>query len=88
LARLKLWNALRGLFGGRNAVFYNIISRRSAHPEDFKADMVSLFDLLRDRALHPVVVDRLPLAAAREVHIRIDAGGLGGKIVLLPWPRA
>ena len=28
---------------------------------------------------------RLPLAAAREVHARIDAGGLGGKIVLLPW---
>jgi hypothetical protein len=26
------------------------------------------------------------LAAAREVHSRIDAGGLGGKIVLLPWP--
>jgi NADPH:quinone reductase-like Zn-dependent oxidoreductase len=88
LARLKLWNALSGLFGGRHAVFYNIISRRSAHPEDFKADMVTLFDLVRDRAIHPVVVDRLPLAAAREVHIRIDAGGLGGKIVLLPWPRA
>ena len=37
--------------------------------------MVTLFDLLRDRAIHPVVIDRLPLAAAREVHIRIDAGG-------------
>jgi len=23
---------------------------------------------------------------ASEVHARIDAGGLGGKIVLLPWP--
>ena len=85
LMRLKLWNALSGLFGGRQAVFYNIISRRSTHPEEFKADMVTLFDLLRDRAIHPVVVDRLPLAAAREVHSRIDAGGLGGKIVLRPW---
>jgi hypothetical protein len=37
-------------------------------------------------AVHPVVIDRLPLAAAREVHARIDAGGFGGKIVLLPWP--
>ena len=88
LARLKLCNALSGLFGGRHAVFYNITSRRSAHPEDFKADMVTLFELLRDRAIHPVVVDRLPLAAVREVHTRIDAGGLGGKIVLLPWPSA
>jgi NADPH:quinone reductase-like Zn-dependent oxidoreductase len=65
-------------------VFYSITSHRSAHPEEFKADMLTLFELLRDRAIHPVVIDRLPLAAAREVHTRIDAGGLGGKIVLLP----
>jgi NADPH:quinone reductase-like Zn-dependent oxidoreductase len=88
LARLKLWDALSGLFGGRHAVFYSITSRRSAHPEEFKADMATLFDLLRDHAIHPVVIDRLPLAAAREVHTRIDRGGLGGKIVLLPWLRA
>src|SRR6478735_7986485 len=65
--------------GWAHAVFYSITSRRSAHPEDFKADMVTLFDLLRDRAIHPVVIDRLPLAAARDVHTRIDLGGLGGK---------
>jgi NADPH:quinone reductase-like Zn-dependent oxidoreductase len=86
LARLKLWDVLSSLFGGRHAVFYSITTRRMAHPEDFKADMATLFDLLRDRAIHPVVIDRLPLAAAREVHTRIDLGGLGGKIVLLPWP--
>jgi NADPH:quinone reductase-like Zn-dependent oxidoreductase len=88
LARLKLWDALSGLFGGRRAVFYNITARRATHPEDFKADMATLFDLLRDRAIHPVVIDRLPLVAAREAHTRIDRGGLGGKIVLLPWPEA
>jgi NADPH:quinone reductase-like Zn-dependent oxidoreductase len=65
LARLKLWDVLSGLFGGRHAVFYNITTRRAAHPEDFKADMATLFDLLRDRAIHPVVIDRLPLAATR-----------------------
>jgi NADPH:quinone reductase-like Zn-dependent oxidoreductase len=88
LARLKLWDALSGFFGGRHAVFYSITARRTAHPDDFKADMATLFDLLRDRAIHPVVIDRLPLADAREVHTRIDHGGLGGKIVLLPWPPA
>ena len=85
MVRLKLWNAMSGLFGGRGAVFYSITSRRSTHPDDFKTDMAALFDLLRDRAIHPVVVERLPLTAARDVHTRIDAGGLGGKIVLLPW---
>jgi NADPH:quinone reductase-like Zn-dependent oxidoreductase len=86
LARLKLWGALSFLFGGRRALFYNITARRLAHPEEFKADMATLFELLCDGAIHPVVIDRLPLAAASAVHARIDGGGLGGKIVLLPWP--
>jgi hypothetical protein len=85
LARLKLWGALSFLFNGRRAVWYSITSRRSARPEEFKADMAALLGLLRDGAIHPVVVDRLPLAAARAVHARIDAGGFGGKIVLLRW---
>ena len=47
--------------------------------------MVTLFQLLRAGAIQPVVIERLPLAAASEIHARIDRGGLGGKIVLLPW---
>ena len=86
LARIKLWGVLGGLLGGRRAVFYSITARRLAHPEEFKSDMATLFDLLRAGAIDPVVIERLPLAAARDVHRRIDAGGLGGKIVLLPWP--
>ena len=85
LARLKLWSALSFLFNSRSAVFYSITARRSTHPEEFKADMATLFQLLRAGAIHPVVIERLPLAAASEVHARIDRGGLGGKIVLLPW---
>lgn len=85
LARLKLWNALSFLFRGRSAIFYSITAHRSTHPKEFKADMATLFQLLRTGAIKPVVIERLPLAAASEVHARIDRGGLGGKIVLLPW---
>jgi NADPH:quinone reductase-like Zn-dependent oxidoreductase len=85
LARLKLWSAMSFLFAGRSAVFYSITARRSTHPEEFRADMAALFQLLRDGTIQPRVIERLPLAAAREVHTRIDRGGLGGKIVLLPW---
>jgi len=85
LVRLKLWSAFSFLFGGRRAIFYSITARRSTHAEEFKADMTTLFQLLRAGVLHPVVIERLPLAAASEVHARIDRGGLGGKIVLLPW---
>ena len=86
LARLKLWDSFNAVFRRRRAKWYSITSRRKTHPDEFKADMAALFALLRDGAIHPVVIDRLPLAAAPEVHTRIDAGGLGGKIVLTPWP--
>ncbi len=88
MARLKLWGALGFLFKRRRALFYSVTSRRSTHPEEFNADMATLFGLLRDGIIRPIVIDRLPLGAAREVHVRIDAGGLGGKIVLLPWAPA
>ena len=85
MARLKLWGTLSFLFGGRRAQFFSVTTQRRSHPEAFRTDMAALFALLRDGAIHPVVVDRLPLAAASAVHARIDAGGVGGKIVLLPW---
>ena len=85
LARLKLWGRWVRCSGGRRAVFHSITAHRETHPGEFKADMATLFELLRQNAIYPVVVDRLPLSAAREVHARIDAGGIGGKIVLLPW---
>jgi NADPH:quinone reductase-like Zn-dependent oxidoreductase len=85
LARLKLWSALSFLFRGRRARWYSITDRRLSHPEEFRADMAALFELLRNGAIHPIVIGRELLAAAKNVHARIDAGGLGGKIVLLPW---
>jgi NADPH:quinone reductase-like Zn-dependent oxidoreductase len=86
LVRIKLWGLLGGLlFGGRRAMFYSITTHRSKKLADFKGDMAGLFELLSRKQIHPVVVDRLPLASAREVHTRSDAGGQGGKIVLLPW---
>ncbi len=86
MARLKLWSMLSFLYSGRSTLFYSVTTRRATHPEEFKADMAALFQLLLAGAIRPVVIERLPLAAAREVHARIDKGGFGGKIVLLPWP--
>ena len=65
--RLKVWNGLSFLVGCRRAVWYSITDRRVTHPEEFKADMAALFDLLREGVIHPVVVDRLPIAAARVI---------------------
>ena len=81
-----MWNGLNFLFGGRRAVWYSITDRRVTHPEEFKADMAALFDLLREGAIHPVVVDRLPIAAARQVHDRIDAAVSAGRSCYYPGP--
>src|SRR5258705_2251484 len=43
LARVKLWDGLSGLFGGRPAVFYSITTRRTAQPPGFKADLATPF---------------------------------------------
>jgi len=88
LLRLKLWSALSPLFGGRRAVWYSITDRRKAHPAQFADDMAKLLNCLKEGRIKPVVADRLPLVAAADVHRRIDKGGLGGKVVLLPWQSA
>lgn len=85
LLRLKLWSLLSPLLGGRRALFYSITGRRKAHPGQFAEDLGVLLAWLRDGRIHPVVADRLPLSAAADVHRRIDKGGLGGKVVLLPF---
>jgi NADPH:quinone reductase-like Zn-dependent oxidoreductase len=85
LLRLRIWGALSFLFRGRRALWYSITDRCKSHPDEFRADMAVLFELLRNGAIHPVVIGREPLAAARNVHTRIDAGEFGGKIVLMPW---
>src|ERR1700685_2818678 len=55
LGRVKLGSGLSFPFNGRSAVFYSITARRATHPEEFKADMATLFQLLRAGAIHPVV---------------------------------
>jgi NADPH:quinone reductase-like Zn-dependent oxidoreductase len=80
LGLVRLWRLLSFAFGGRRGLFYSIKARRKSHPDEFLADITAVLELLRSGSIHPVVIDRLPLAAARAVHVRIDAGGLGGKI--------
>ena len=44
-------------------------------------------DLLRDRAIHPVVIDRLPLAAAREVTAASISAASAVRSCFYPGPR-
>jgi NADPH2:quinone reductase len=45
--------------------------------------LTALFDLLQQQKIKPLIVQRLPLAEARQAQELLGKGGVTGKIVLL-----
>lgn len=84
-----LWGFARLLFlwrllpDGKSSVFYNIQKRREKLPLEFKADLISLFGLLKDGKLKPALAARMPLEEAAKAHRLIDGARVEGKIVLV-----
>jgi NADPH2:quinone reductase len=70
--------------GRRRVVPYSIQTLKRLKPRTFRQDLTTLFGLLGERKLSPLIAHRYPLAAARQAHERLEAGGVAGKIVLLP----
>jgi NADPH:quinone reductase-like Zn-dependent oxidoreductase len=81
MARLYLW---RWLPGGKRARVYSINMMRARHPAWFREDLERLFGLLATRAIRPCVAERISFDEVAEVHRRLEAGGLEGKLVLCP----
>ena len=57
---------------------------RARHPAWFREDLEQLFSLLETRAIRPRVAERIAFDEVAEAHRRLEAGGLGGKLVLCP----
>jgi NADPH:quinone reductase len=55
------------------------------NPDEYREDFLVLLQLLRDRKIHPVVAERLPLAEARRAHELLGATAARGKLVLVPF---
>jgi NADPH2:quinone reductase len=53
-------------------------------PDGFREDFAALLELLRDRKIHPVVAERLPLSEARHAHELLESSASKGKLVLVP----
>jgi NADPH:quinone reductase-like Zn-dependent oxidoreductase len=81
IARLYLW---RFLPGGKRARFYSINAMRVRHPEWFREDLEHLFRLLESGAIRPRVAERISFDKVADMHRRLEAGGLEGKVVLCP----
>jgi len=79
LVKLTLWDWLPN---GHATAFYSIGAMRRKHPEWFRADLGTLFGMLAEGRIAPVVAEVLPLAEVRRAHERIETGEVAGKLVL------
>jgi len=69
----------------KRVVTYSIQWLKRLRPALFRQDLITLFDLLREKKIQPLIAHRVPLAEARHAHELLGAGGVTGKIVLLRY---
>jgi NADPH2:quinone reductase len=62
---------------------YSIQTLKRLRPAVFREDLITLFGLLQQHKLKPLVAQRLPLRRARCAHELLGKGGVTGKIVLV-----
>ncbi len=77
--KLTLWDWLPN---GHATAFYSIGAMRRKHPDWFREDLATLFEMLAEGRIDPVVAEVLPLAEVRRAHERVEAGEVAGKLVL------
>ena len=62
---------------------YSIQWLKRLRPAWFRQDLVTLFDLLEQRKIKPLIAQRFPLTEVRHAHELLGTGGVTGKIVLV-----
>lgn len=68
---------------GKKIVLYSIQSLKRRRPAWFREDMTTLFELLSDGKIKPVIAARLPLTEAVHAHEMVGSGSVIGRIVLV-----
>jgi NADPH2:quinone reductase len=68
--------------GKKRLVPYSIQTLKRLKPELFQQDLITLFDLLQQNKIKPLIAHRFPLAEAGHAQELLEKGGVTGKIVL------
>jgi NADPH2:quinone reductase len=68
---------------GKPVLAFQVAKLRNRHPEWFREDATTLFDLLAQRKIEPIVAERIPFVDARRAHENLGRGGVTGKQVLI-----
>jgi NADPH:quinone reductase-like Zn-dependent oxidoreductase len=83
--RLTAWNLMPN---GRRATFFNLWTGRKLRPGRFRAelraDLGQVLALMARGAISARVDARFPLTEAAAALRRAEAGGISGKVVLVP----
>ena len=66
---------------GKRGRFYAITMRYRRDPRPFREDLTTLFGMLAEGRIAPLIAARLPLLDARTAGAMLENGGLRGKIV-------
>ncbi|MFB3908906.1 MAG: medium chain dehydrogenase/reductase family protein [Candidatus Eisenbacteria bacterium] len=69
--------------GRKRVVPYSIQTLKRLKPAWFRQDLMTLFDLLREQKVKPLIAGRFPIAEARQAQELLGKGGVAGKIVLV-----
>jgi NADPH2:quinone reductase len=69
--------------GRKRMVPYSIQTLKRLKPALFRQDLITLFDLLQQQKIKPIIAQRFPLAEARQAQELLEKGGVIGKIVLV-----
>jgi NADPH:quinone reductase-like Zn-dependent oxidoreductase len=77
------WLQLVGLVPGKSARWYNIMTEKKKQPDQFREDLSRLLAMLQEKAICPVVAERLPLGEAVRAHELLERASVSGKIVLM-----
>ena len=68
----------------RRTAFYDTRPTMRKHPDWYRADLATLFGLLRERSLTPVIEARITLDEIVSAHRRLERGEVRGRLVLIP----
>lgn len=83
LALIAGYIALSYILPGRKRVLvYSIQNLKRWRPAWFREDLTTLYMMLRERKVEPLIAERIPLVQARRAHELIGEGGVKGKLVL------
>jgi NADPH:quinone reductase-like Zn-dependent oxidoreductase len=69
--------------GRKRVVPYSIQWLKRLRPAFFRQDLNTLFDLLQQHTIKPIIAHRLPLVEARRAQEMLGEGGVIGKVVLV-----